>query len=544
MPPDSQLSFQRGDVISRKYEIEEPLGTGTFGATYLARHITSNRHVVIKFIWPKLVSTPAARERLQEGFARAKNLRHPNLVKYGELNEHDGLVYVTEEYFQAETLRQVIQHHISSSEPFTLQDACQIVIKVLEALEVGHESGIFHRDIKPENVLVRTQRSGPGGSRIVRTVKVTDLGIADIVDGTLLGDRFDSGYDSTYMAPELVHFGQDGTPQADIYSVGVILYELLCGQVPRGTFFSPTQVRDDLPEHVDQIVELALSPDSSDRYPSPKDMILDIQRSFNIDNQSGGGSGKGFRTMLIGLALAVLGVVGIGVYFGIFGQENPIEAAKRQDEIWRKQVQIENTLPDEATIRAMQEKHPEMNYVPAGPYLMGRLNVEAGVAPMSEPSGKKMNVTAFYIDRFEFPNRPGELPAGKVSYADAEDACKKLNKRLCRAEEWEKACKGFPNFIYSYGDTYDPSMCGGGMESAYKLGERRDCVSPYGVYDMSGGFREWTSTSPPGKETRKFVKGGLRGSDEMGSRCAFAVDEDIQYSESTLTFRCCADVTE
>jgi formylglycine-generating enzyme required for sulfatase activity len=91
------------------------------------------------------------------------------------------------------------------------------------------------------------------------------------------------------------------------------------------------------------------------------------------------------------------------------------------------------------------------------------------------------------------------------------------------------------------GDTHDAAMCGAGMEEPYKAGERTDCMSPYGAYDMSGGFREWTAT-PAGKSTSRFLaKGGMRGNAERGTRCAFFVDENMDFSEGSLTFRCCLD---
>ncbi|MCB9759280.1 MAG: protein kinase [Alphaproteobacteria bacterium] len=533
------MRFSRGDVISRKYEIEEHLGTGIFGTTYLARHIASGRHVVVKFLRPDLITGDGGMARFEAAFAKAKTVRNPGLVRYGEINQHNDLPYLTEEYFKSESLRQVIDHHVSAAEPFTLQDTCQIVIKVLEALQVAHEQGLVHRNVKPENILVRTTRSGPGGSRIVRAIKVTDIGIPDMVSGDALGDRYDSEFDSSYMAPELLSYTQPGQPQSDIYSIGVILYELLCGQVPKGTFFSPTQVRDDLPEHVDHLVELALSPEPGDRYPTARDMIKDIQRSFQLDIQEGGRQGPNIRNIMIALAVALLATVGVGMYLSV-DDTDPLDEARKRDEIIRRQVQLENPLPSEAEIKAMQAQHPDMAYVPGGTFVMGRLLQEdPKVVSPSEPAAKKTEAPAFFIDRFEFPNRPGELPTGKVSFKEAQETCGAKGKRLCTAVEWEKACKGVPNFIYAYGDTWDPAMCGSAMDEAYQLGSRKDCISNYGVFDMSGGFREWTDSSPPNKPDRKVVKGGLRGNAERGSRCAFSVDEDAGYAEATLTFRCC-----
>ncbi|MCB9746678.1 MAG: protein kinase, partial [Alphaproteobacteria bacterium] len=149
-----QVKFARGDVISRKYEIEKSLGDGIFGSTYLARHIASGRHVVVKCLKASLMEGPDAQARLKASFQKAKGVRHPSLIRYGEINQHGEDTYVTEEYFEGENLREVIDHHVSAGEPFTLQDACQIVIKVLEALQEAHNSDLVHRNVKPENILV------------------------------------------------------------------------------------------------------------------------------------------------------------------------------------------------------------------------------------------------------------------------------------------------------------------------------------------------------------------------------------------------------
>ena len=93
-----------------------------------------------------------------------------------------------------------------------------------------------------------------------------------------------------------------------------------------------------------------------------------------------------------------------------------------------------------------------------------------------------------------------------------------------------------------YGDTYDGEMCGEGVdEKGYVIGDHQTCVSGYGVWGMSGGPREWTGTSAFSSDSRRVVKGGLRGNNERGSRCAFAVDESATYADSTLSFRCCLD---
>jgi len=539
---DTQMTFARGDVVTRKYEIENHLGGGLFGNTFLARHIASGKHLAIKFLDPEIIDKPGATDRLQSIFARIKGIKHPGLIRLGEINEHNGARYVTLEYFKSQSLRQLVDEYNASGQAFTLQEACQIIIQILQALAVAHDNGHVHRMIKPENVLVQTTRSGPGGSKLVRKIKLTGLGMADLLDPSALVDRYEDTGDNRYLAPEMGGFGAPGTSQADIYSVGVILYELLTGQTPRGTFLSPTQLRDDLPEHVDDLIEIALSHNPEDRYPSATDMVRDIQRSFNLEMQSGGGP-TSFKNILLGLGLAVGILVAAGGWYMVSDKPDPMEEAWKIDRQVRHEVESENPLPTEAEVRAMLMMNPDMVYVPGGSFVKGRLNQEVEeIASNAEPLTEKVDVPAFFIDRFEYPNIRSQEPVGRTSWENAVATCAEDNKRLCSENEWEKACKGPGNLVYTYGDTWDPSFCGASADDPYTVGNRQDCVSGYGVYDMSGGFREWTATSPANKEHRKVVKGGLKGNAERGTRCAFSVDVDAAFSEGILGFRCCKDV--
>ena len=174
------------------------------------------------------------------------------------------------------------------------------------------------------------------------------------------------------------------------------------------------------------------------------------------------------------------------------------------------------------------------------------------VASQAEPLHSVVRVPAFFIDRFEFPNRIRNkdgspvMPAGRGTWSDAAGACEIVGKRLCTTEEWEKACKGPENTIYSYADTYDQEKCGDGVDEIHHLGQNEACVSGYGVADLSGNLREWTASQPGTKADRRVVKGGLRSNNLRGSRCAYSNDERQNYSDTTLGFRCClsADAVE
>ncbi len=539
MTEQSSHTFATGDVIAKKYEILRFLGEGMSATTYLAKHIASGKELVIRFLRPNLVADQKDRERLRQLFERARGVRHEMLTRYGELGVHGDVIYHTEEYFASESLREILDSYVAENKVFSLQEACQLAISVLEAVEVAHNAGIIHRNLKPENVLVHTKRIGPAANaKVIRTVKISGTGLAGVLNPTILADSFVSREDAPYLAPELTGFDAECGPQADIYSVGVMLYELLCGQRPIGTYISPTQMREDLPEHVDDIVEIGLAHSPEDRYPTARDMINDIQRSFSLEMQAGK-TKVSFRNILMGLGIAIVVAVGVGAWVLTSDKPDPVAEARKLDEQIRHTVQLQNPTPDEAELRIIGERHKEMLYVPGGTFVQGRYGSEApDVATSSEPLRKVLKVPSFFIDRYEFPNKPGAKPAVRVTWDEAAEACAAIGKRLCSADEWEKACKGPANTIYAYSDTMNET-CAAEVAGGYTLGDRKDCASSYGVYDLSSGLREWTDSSHPTKNSRKMVKGGLRSNPVRGTRCAFAVDENQGFSETTLGFRCC-----
>ena len=550
MQKPGTASYSRGDVISRKYEIEAHLGDGLFGATYRARHIASGKNLVIKFLWPELNENEGNRAVFEEAFRRAKAVRHPNLVRYGEISEHNGEWYFTQEYFKSKDLRKILEEHNSGATSFSLQEACQITIKALEALQGAHQSGLHHFDLKPENILVSTEHSGPGGAKVVQQVKVTDVGLATTVGSLKTKEKFDERPSYVYQAPELGTIAGGGTAQTDVYSVGVMFYEMLIGSHPSSPLVFPSKLRDDLPEHVDQIVELAIAPDTQDRYPECTDMIRDVQRTFH-DDILHASRPTSFRNIVGSIALAV-GLVALIIGYVKTNQE---EIGKRTyDQLVVKTEQLRADVQKKQSPLATEEreqfqaKQPDMVYIPPGPYLRGKLPTEIDPKQVSaaEDLATEVFVDAFYIDRFEFPNIQGKKPVGKVAWSRAETTCESFGKRLCSADEWEKACKGPGNQVFGiagYGDSFDGSVCVQATKDSV-LGEHPECQSAYYVYDMSGGNYEWTATPRSEGSDRYLVKGGDKSGSEKGFRCAYSVDQRGNYgaSDSRLSFRCCKNV--
>jgi len=529
-------------VISGRFEVVSELGTGHLGTSYEVIHIKSGKRLALKFIYPELVSGGLL-ARFRTTLKAVRAIQHPGLLRYGDVAVDGGVIYISMEHVpHSGNLLGVLGEYQQNHQSVGLHEACQIVLKILEALKPLHDAGIVHGGIKPENILMKKKKAGPGGRTPIWEIKLTDTAMADLLA------RTPGISESNYRAPEL-GLGT-GTRPSDIYSIGTILYELLVGQTPRGTYLSPTQLRGDLPIEIDDIIEIALSSNAEDRYQSVDDMAHHIRRAFSSDLAIEK-SGSSMRQVLAAISVGVMMIAAYGVYLVVRETPDRLADVRAADEVLRTQARDSTRLLSEEEMAIMVKDHPEMLYIPSGPVVIGRFHQESlDVASQSEPLAHLHNVDAFYIDRFEFPNQlrdpegQGQRPTARVDWATAERACQQQGKRLCSQEEWEKACKGPGNWIYSYGDTYDLEMCGAGIDDVSEFGKRDSCVSGYGVWGMSGGLREWTETVTGASDTRRVVKGGLRSNNERGSRCAFSVDESSSYADATLAFRCCLSVID
>lgn len=535
----SATPLRQGDVVAKKFEIEAQIGTGPTGVTYSARPLGGGKKVSIKVLHGPSIGM----ERASAVAARIMAANADALVPLLEIGEHNGQLWVAAEYFEAESLRRLMDSYAGEKKSFSLQEACQIAVRVLEAVESAHAAGLVHRHIKPANVMVSTKAVGPGAGKTVRTIKLNGLGYSELMHERSLDENLsERPVDRRYLAPELASLSAGGTIQTDIFSVGIMLYELLVGQTPMGTYLSPTQIRDDLPKHVDGIVDIAISTNPEDRYPSARDMINDIQRAFTEDDKPTAGiSGKRLG-LVLGGSVVVLGLVG-----ALFAMNDPVDEARRADQSLRAEVIRDNPV-DAKQQEAKAVGHPNMAWVPAGTYISGRMHSESEkVALATEPRSEVKKTDAYYIDLFEWPNEMGSNPDIRVSASEAESLCQSVGKRLCTASEWERACKGPEQNVYGYGNTYNPEACGigpgGDRNRDGKLdrasGSSEACKSGWGVYDMSGGAFEWTSTVGRTNPNFRMLKGGKQGQPEGGTRCAYGTDTNGASANAAIGFRCC-----
>jgi eukaryotic-like serine/threonine-protein kinase len=265
------MRYQTGQTVNDKYEILESLGQGGMNDAYKARERGSGRLVVLKIPFTSLIGDPATFSRYQRELEIGKRLHHPNIQELLDDGRIDGGVapYLVLEYVEGTLLREYLREHA----PLPVEEAIGITVQLADALQYCHEHGVVHRDLKPENILIE-----PGG-----TVKLVDFGIA-LLQGArrLTFRRLTSGFGTPdYMAPEQVQ-GDRGDARTDVYAVGVMLYEMLTGDVPyhgdsplaimsqRVTTDAPLLRRNraDLPPELEAVVWRALRRDPAERYAS------------------------------------------------------------------------------------------------------------------------------------------------------------------------------------------------------------------------------------------------------------------------------------
>ncbi|HEX7174276.1 MAG TPA: serine/threonine-protein kinase, partial [Pyrinomonadaceae bacterium] len=217
-----------GRVLDEKYRLDARLGEGGMGTVYRATHLLIERPVAVKVLNSRLVTDESARERFRREARAAGRLQHTNAVAVTDFGEtKDGLVYLVMELLEGRPLREVVAREA----PLDPARAVSVMLQVSAAVAAAHEAGVIHRDLKPGNIFVVQRPSAP------HIVKVLDFGIAKIAedaDGnpadTLTGTGVMIGT-PRYMSPEQCD-GAELTPAADVYSLGVILYEMLAGQTP------------------------------------------------------------------------------------------------------------------------------------------------------------------------------------------------------------------------------------------------------------------------------------------------------------------------
>ena len=267
--------FQTGDVLGGRYEIIELLGEGGMGAVYKALDRELDRPVALKLIRPELASNPSMLARFKQELLLSRQVTHKNVIRIYDLGDAEGVKYITMEFVQGRDLRSLIQE----KKKFSPEEAVEIMQQVCQALEAAHAVGVIHRDLKPQNIMREDT------SRIL----VMDFGLARTMEGDGMTQTGALVGTMEYMSPEQA-LGKELDQRSDIFTAGLILYEMLTGKMPfkadtaLASLIRRTQERaipvsdhdDSIPGALSGIVSKCLERDPSLRYQSAAEILRDL----------------------------------------------------------------------------------------------------------------------------------------------------------------------------------------------------------------------------------------------------------------------------
>ncbi len=392
-----------GRTISH-YRIMEKIGAGGMGEVYLAEDTRLERKVALKFLPAQLSADAEERQRFVHEAKAAAALSHPNIVTVYEIGEHQGQVFIAMEYVDGRTLKDLLS---SDRPPSTvhrlpISQVLNIALQIASGLAAAHAKGIVHRDLKPANIMV----TGQGAAKIV------DFGLAKLrglsrltKSGTTLGTV-------SYMSPEQA-LGKEVDQRSDIWSLGVILYEMLAGRLPfHGEYDqavlyavinqepeSLTKIRSDIPDDIKRIVHKALAKKPENRFQST-DELLDELKRFQLSIATPGAVVFSFRRfllrpMVLATTLLVIGMVAATAIW-LFRRQSAIRHA-RYGLLPRIEKMVEagcENYADAYELAVQAER-----YIPADARLtaiLSRISLELSI--VTEPKGAKV-----FIKRYDKP---------------------------------------------------------------------------------------------------------------------------------------------
>ena len=531
MSPRNHLLAALKGLIGDKYDVEGWIGGGGMAEVYLARHRAHGGLFAVKVLAEHLANDPKVVARfLEEARTAAALSGHPNIAPIFDIGQGGGVYYLIMPNIEGEDVSSYLERHGRLTEA----EAVCIVRQVAEALVWAGDRKVVHRDLKPSNIRI------DGSGRVI----VLDFGIAkagDVPNGlTIQGETPGTPY---YMPPEQIR-GERCGPSSDLYSLGVVFFELLTGLKP----FDGDSARAIEAGHlkrlppalntiltvdadVERIVNRLLEKNPKDRYASARELLAElaavserlpaVQLRPQIDGREGeqapadashvdvqrlgemevAGSKRPKRWpgTLAPWAAGAAAVVAVTIWLvpggtTVSSSKAPLPPPHRTEAV-RKQP------------RSVSDQNGPMLLVPAGPFVFG------DDSPESPNKLQQVDLQSFYVDATEVsnaqyaafvkatghpaPESPAyrtspDLPVTEVTFADAQAYCGWARRRLPTEQEWEKAARGPDGAIYPWGN--QPLGSPGKLVPVDEYPERQ---SPSGALNMAGNVFEWTTTAFP-----------------------------------------------
>ncbi len=268
-PQTGKTLFRPGQTVAGRYTIVNIIGQGGMGCIYRARDNTLGGEVALKTLLPQFVRNKLVVERFFNEARIARHLSHPNIIRVHDIGMSDNVVYISMELVKGKSLRNILDE-LPQGRHLPVDRVLEIVDELCAALEYAHQYTI-HRDIKPENVMIL-----PDGS-----VKLMDFGISKLMTQTRLTAASVVMGTPMYMSPEQFKDSREVDARSDIFSVGVLLYEALTGNVPTGVPKPPSHVRKGLPPELDGVLARCVEPQPEQRFQSATE-LRDALRTIRL----------------------------------------------------------------------------------------------------------------------------------------------------------------------------------------------------------------------------------------------------------------------
>lgn len=287
-----------GQVIDQKYRLESLLGQGGMGSVYRAHDLTLDRPVAIKVLHPQLAAQPQFRQRFLLEARAAAQLDHPSIIKIYDFAAREDQYYMVMEYVAGRSLAFYLHQLDEQGQILPLREVLSLMAQVADGLAYAHRRGVVHRDIKPDNILIKLLDDPERPDEAPLRAVTTDFGLAKLLQG---GAQTQTGAfmgTLSYMAPEQT-LSQPVDGRADIYSVGVMLFQLATGRLPfdistptdavvkhlQATPPTPQSLRPDLPAAIAQLIEQAMARDPLMRFQSADTLASRIRAAAaDLDN--------------------------------------------------------------------------------------------------------------------------------------------------------------------------------------------------------------------------------------------------------------------
>ena len=275
----------KGQKINDRYQIIKTIGEGGMANVYLAYDTILDRNVAIKVLRGDLATDEKFVRRFQREALSASSLSHPNIVEVYDVGEDNGSYYIVMEYIEGKQLKQLLKKRGK----LTLNEVVDIMSQVTDGMSAAHDSYIIHRDIKPQNIMILENG----------LIKITDFGIAMALNSTQLTQTNSVMGSVHYLPPEQAS-GKGATIQSDVYSMGILMYELLTGELPfRGdnaVEIALKQIKEavpsireknsDIPQSIENIIIKATAKNPKNRYADAREMHDDLKTALSKEREN------------------------------------------------------------------------------------------------------------------------------------------------------------------------------------------------------------------------------------------------------------------